>query len=437
MSEVLNLNNIIGVLINSFGYIYIWSKLESKKINFKSFKYYIIHILFAASMMCIHLLISDMIRILLLVLLMVIFCNILFKNSIKNSTLSSFFSQIIMMISELLFAFILTFILRVDVNLLLTSYSLTLFTNIAITIFAILIVKIKYVKKLYDLSLKLISNLNKYNIIIIMAVILISINFMFASVYYYIDLQITLTINTIISIVYLIICFKFLSAQNKFNNINTKYNTTLNSLKEYEDILDAYRVSNHENKNQLLTVRSMIVNKEKGIPEYIDKIIDNKIKDDEKLMFDTNTIPAGGLRAVIYSKMLFMKDNKIDFNLKVGRKVRTVDLIELGDELTLDVCKIVGVFLDNSIEAVNDLKDKNIDINLHADDRYLYIEISNNFEGKIDLSKIDSTGYTSKSGSHGYGLSLVKEIISKNSNLTNERKISKNIFTQQLKIKLK
>ena len=44
-----------------------------------------------------------------------------------------------------------------------------------------------------------------------------------------------------------------------------KYDCTIlvNSCDKYEDILDKYKVSNHENKNQLLTIRNMISDKNK------------------------------------------------------------------------------------------------------------------------------------------------------------------------------
>ena len=437
MAEIFSISNILGGLINSFAYIYIWTKLLSEKIKFNSKRYYIVQILFALSLMLNYLLVDALTRIIFVVIMMSIFCYVLYKKGIQYCIITAFISQIIMMLAEIIFAIFLTVILRMDANDIVQNVAGQLITNLGISLIAILILRFKFIHKIYAYFSKLLNSLSVKQTFVILIVTLISINFIFLAIYYKYNLIYVLVANTLISIFYFIICFKFFGAESRYNNINNKYNTTLNSLREYEDILDVYRVSNHENKNQLLTIRSMIINNDKNIPSYIDKIIDNKIKDDEKLMFDTNKIPAGGLRAVIYSKMLYMKEKNIKFNLKVNRKVRTVELIELGEDLILDICKIVGVFLDNSIEAVESLENKMINIDLSIDDNFLNIEIANNFRGNIDISEIDIKGYTTKEAGHGYGLSLVKEIINKNNKLINERKITGDIFVQKLKIKIK
>ena len=437
MAEIFSISNILGGLINSFAYIYIWTKLLDEKIKLKSKRYCIVQILFALSLMLNYLLVNALTRIIFVVMMMSVFCYILYKKNIQDCIITSFISQIIMMASEIIFAVFLTVILRMDANDIVQNVAGQLITNLGISLIAILISRFNFIHKIYTYFSKLFQSFSAKKTLTILIITLISINFIFVAIYYKYNLFYVLVTNTLISMFYFVICFKFFSAENKYTSITNKYNTTLNSLREYEDILDVYRVSNHENKNQLLTIRSMIINKDKNIPSYIDKIIDNKIKDDEKLMFDTNKIPAGGLRAVIYSKMLYMKENNINFNLKVNRKVRTVELIELGDDLMLDVCKIVGVFLDNAIEAVENLKDKMVNIDLSIDDDFLNIEIANNFEGNIDISELDTKGYTTKSAGHGYGLSLVKEIINKNDKLINERKVTSGVFIQKLKIKIK
>lgn len=435
--EIFSINNIIGALINSFAYIFIWSRLLNKKINFKSYKYYVVQIIFALLMLVNFLFINTIFRVLVIVVIMTIFCYFLFKCNYRISFITSIFSQLTMMISELIFAILAVVVLKIDSNFIVSNLVGKLIANTFISIIAIMACNIKIIQNLYNKIVSSITEIKINSFVIIILATIITINFNFLSVYYHYPLLSIIIGNIAISVIYIFIYYKYLIAETNYSKINDKYNNTLNSLKEYEEILDVYRVSNHENKNQLLMIRNMIIKKEKDIPEYIDKIIDNKIKDDEKLMFDTNKIPAGGLRAVIYSKLLVMKDEKIDFNLIVDRKVRTVDLIELGESLMFDVCRITGVFLDNAIEEVKNKEDKRIFIELFTDEDKLCIKISNNFKGSINIEKIYEKGYTTKSEGHGYGLALVKEIVDKNSKLTNLTSVENDIFTQLLEIKVK
>lgn len=435
--EIFSINNIIGALINSFAYIFIWSRLLDKKIDFKDYKYYIVQVLFAFLMLLNFLFINTIFRVLVIVVIMTIFCYFLFKCNYRISFITSIFSQLTMMISELIFAILAVVVLKIDSNFIVSNLVGKLIANTFISIIAIMACNIKIIQNLYNKIVSSITEIKINSFVIIILATIITINFNFLSVYYHYPLLSIIIGNIAISVIYIFIYYKYLIAETNYSKINDKYNNTLNSLKEYEEILDVYRVSNHENKNQLLMIRNMVIKKEKDIPEYIDKIIDNKIKDDEKLMFDTNKIPAGGLRAVIYSKLLVMKDEKIDFNLIVDRKVRTVDLIELGESLMFDVCRITGVFLDNAIEEVKNKEDKRIFIKLFTDEDKLCIKISNNFKGSINIEKIYEKGYTTKSEGHGYGLALVKEIVDKNSKLTNLTSVENDIFTQLLEIKVK
>ena len=200
-------------------------------------------------------------------------------------------------------------------------------------------------------------------------------------------------------------------------------------------MIDKFRINNHENKNQLLTIRNMT--KDKKTVNYIDKLVDNKINDNERIMHKTSKIPEGGLRATIYSKICLMDKYKIKYNLDVAKDVRTVDLINMNENLMIDVCKILGVFLDNAIEAVKKEKNKLVRIEIYIMDKELCIDISNNFKGNIDFDKLGNSKYTTKGENHGYGLMLVNKILSENSNdLKNEMNINGNIFTQTLKIKM-
>ena len=128
---------------------------------------------------------------------------------------------------------------------------------------------------------------------------------------------------------------------------------------------------------------------------------------------------------------------KIKYKLNISRDVRTTDLINLDEDIILKICKILGVFLDNAIEAVKHLKKKEIFIEIYSLNNYLCIDITNNFKGNLDLDKISNTKYTTKGDGHGYGLTLVNDILSEDNNkLENEKSINRDTFTQTLKIKM-
>ena len=249
---------------------------------------------------------------------------------------------------------------------------------------------------------------------------------------------IVLTTNTMISFIFIFLIFKITKGKKEYEKVNDKYQISITSLKEYETMIDKFRVNNHENKNELLTIRNMIKNKDKKIVEYIDKLVDNKIKDNEKIMYQTSKIPEGGLRATIYSKLCVMDKYKIKYKLDISKDVRTVDLINIDEELILDICKILGVFMDNAIEAAKNIRKKEINIELYVIDDELFIDITNTFKGDIDLTKIGHERHTTKGENHGYGLLLVNKIIKEKSKyLENEKSINGKYFTQTLKIKIK
>ncbi len=249
---------------------------------------------------------------------------------------------------------------------------------------------------------------------------------------------VVLLINTVIIIIFLTFLFKFINIQRTLYKINYKYQTSISSLKEYEVMIDKFRINTHENKNEFLTIRNMIKEGETAetVVKYIDKIIDNKIKDNDKIMKKAAKIPSGGLRATIYSKLCLMDKLKIKYTLNISREVRTTNLIDLDEELVLKICKILGIFLDNAIEAVKKLRKREISIDIYSLENVLCIEITNYFKGKLDLEKFGNIKYTTKGENHGYGLALVHQLLEEEGNLENERTISKDTFTQTLRIKM-
>jgi len=429
-------SNIIGSLAMFVASVYVWKNLYKTNICWSNKRLYLI-----AAFMVFFGLINYFynivfLRIFVLVLFLFLSNKFIFSRNYKETILSTILSEFIICVSDILFGLIVIYILRVDLNSISNFYG-TLFANFFVLVMCIGVSNLKCFGKLYSFLLRIVDKSKKRKVVLFALLSVISLNVLLALIYYKLNTYWLLIINTFMILIYSYVIVKNFETSNKNEIISAKNSSLLLSLHQYEDMVDRQRIDNHENKNQLLIIKSMIDKKDKSVVKYIDTIVKDKKEDDEVLYTRVKTIPSGGLQGIIYQKMLIMKDEKIVFSLDVSRDVRKINLDGLSMDDNYKLCKIIGVFLDNAIEASKEVSDKCIMISLYIDEDDLVIDISNRFSGDIDLSMIDGEGYTTKGDGHGYGLSLVKKILSQTDLFVNERSIKKDVFKQVVKVKIK
>lgn len=375
---------------------------------------------------------------LIMTFLILITINYLFiSRDLKKALVLTVISQMIIALAEVFFVIMGSIFIGEKIDSLVREPIPFIILHICIIFTAFIIIRTKFIYKIYN---SICDNRTK-NFESIAYSLMIIVTMLIATIESHIQMSFTLvlTINTIMAVMFISLVITSSKIKANYNKISNKYETSISSLKEYEVMIDKFRVDTHENKNEFLTIRNMLKDKnnKEQVIKYIDKIVDNKIKDNEKIMKQTAKIPKGGLRATIYSKLCLMDKLKIKYNLNISREIRTTDLINLDEDLVLKICKILGVFLDNAIEALKELKKKEISIEMYTIDNQLCIDITNNFKGTLDLDKIANMKYTTKGNGHGYGLTLVENILNEESEkLENEKSINRDTFTQTLKIKM-
>ena len=423
-------------MFSSLFCIYCWHKLLGIKLKWWDFRFYFALLLLIIFGTVINFCLPQYAKIFFMIILLIGVNYIFFCKDIIKGTIAVVVSELIVMICETLFVLLMFPFYGNEVARLQSTPLGVLIINVLIAVFSFLSLKLSIVYKSYNLLLKTFNNLHN-NMLVFTTIITILVASLFM-IMSWVDLPIYITLffNTVLVIFYIGIVIKLVNTKVNYDKINGKYEMSLVSLREYENIMDQYRITNHENKNQLLTIRNMVKAKDKKLTKYIDTVIEDKIKDNENIFYKTSKIPEGGLRATIYSKLCQIKELEINYVLDISNDVCTVDLINMDDVTVLNVCKIIGVFLDNAIEEVKNLKSKKIDIDIFVMDNKLCIDISNNFGNNLDLSKIDKMGYTTKGSGHGYGLSLVNRILKDDNNLENEKMINHDMFLQRLKIRL-
>ncbi|MBR2833194.1 MAG: GHKL domain-containing protein [Bacilli bacterium] len=435
MTEILDVGIKIlsTILINTFT-VFCWRGCLKDDSSIRKVNNVLLITIVTVAVTIIAVLLDNPVRMLVTYFILILINYILLTKNLKKSLYVVIISELIILFTELSFAILISPFINGNIESFASDPFIFLLLNIYISLISSLFLFFKIPQKVFNIINKSISSIKSNEVLISSIIIILILVISTAESYMKLPISIVLFTNGLMAVIFIVIVIKNNSIKSNYNIINSKYQTSISSLREFENVIDKFRVSTHENKNELLTIRNMI--RDKKVVSYIDKLVGNKIKDNSKIMDKTLKIPDGGLRATIYSKLCLMDDRGINYKLEVSRDVKTVDLIDFDDNTITSMCRILGVFFDNSIQAVMDLDERIIKIDIYLLDSDLYIDISNNFSGSIDLYEISNTNYSSKGKNHGYGLLLVKKLIKENSlKMANETSIDGNMFTQSLIIK--
>ena len=424
---------ILSAVIINIAEVYSYFKISSERINVKDIKLYLCYLLQTSLIILNYTYTTNLMKVACTFIIMVLICKLLFsKKNFIEIFIIVFITEVMIISSEIIFAILISALNNLNSSTLAAIYQGSLFTNCSITIIFIFLLHILRVNKFYKKILKLVSNISKNKIIIFLSFVILCGSVLFYLSYYNTNKFFTLIVNFIITTIYFIIVIMIIKKESSYNKMYSKYVMTLKDLEEYENIINEYRVINHENANQLSSIKGMV--KSKKVHDYIDEILNNKNTKNEFILKQAMLIPAGGLRGLIYSKLVLMKNKNINYYFNIDKRFNSKAMKSISTKTMLNICQIIGVYLDNAIEAVENIKESKIMINIYMEDG-IVIEIINNIDNSLDVSKIDKIGFTTKSGSRGYGLTLVNNILKEDNSITNEREISKNIFKQKIIIK--
>jgi two-component system sensor histidine kinase AgrC len=138
-----------------------------------------------------------------------------------------------------------------------------------------------------------------------------------------------------------------------------------------------------------------------------------------------------GLKGLLSSKII--KASAMNMDIKV-EMVEDIDEISMN---IMDLCRIMGILMDNAIEAASACEYPKVSICIISKNNYILIAVRNNFFGdKPLIHKIYEKGFSTKGNGRGLGLSTVKDMIdTKYDNVLLNTSIEGNMFIQELWIK--
>lgn len=426
----------LPTLISILTALYLEKRILNKSINLNYIKLSLIIFIDIFLFMFNYIYTSGFVRFFCSTIILTCSFSLIFNEKIHRSFNATIIQQLFLFVGELICAIIF---LIFDINILSLSINEGLYLlliNSIILLIAIILCNLKPIKYIYNKIMSYLDQMEGLKKYFLALFLILTLNILITLIYFNEDNFLIIITNTMFVIIYSGIMYSLISEKSENIKFKMQNQMLLDNLNEYEKMLDYQRVSNHENKNQLLVIKGLISKTNKKAIQYIDEVINDSKEDNETLFSKAKRIPAGGLQGLIYQKMLYMQNNNINVQLDVSKSLKKLDFSNISTKTNYDICRMAGIIIDNAIDETVKLENKEIAISLYKDDNLFIIEVSNYFEDLPDLTKINNKGYTTKGKNHGYGLSLLKKIEEENKDIINETKITKDIFSQLIKIQM-
>lgn len=366
--------------------------------------------------------------------IMIIMSNKVFKISFLKSCITIIFDAIIFSVIGTLILLLYISIFSIEANQL-TVIPTHRFLYLIIIYCCIFL--LSFIIKNRGLKFNFIENIDNKNKLIIIANILFGILALIIQsivIFYYTDtlpffitFLSTLTLISYfgLSIYSLTKFFKLIITSQKLESAN-EYNNTLHILH------DNVRGFKHDFDNIVTTIGGYIrTNDMEGLKKYYLQLEDDCQRVNNLYLLNPEIINNDGIYNLLTKKYQEADSKDIKVNMTF-----LLDLSTLKMKI-YEFARILGILLDNAIEASSECEEKIIEITFRNDSknsRQLII-IENTYKNTdIDMEKIFEKGVSGKKDHTGLGLWEVRKIVKKTKNVNLYTTKSDKFFKQQLEI---
>ena len=236
---------------------------------------------------------------------------------------------------------------------------------------------------------------------------------------------VSLLLYFLLSIYSLTRVFKLILTTRKLESAE-EYNNTLRILH------DNVRAFKHDFDNIVTTIGGYIkTNDMKGLEKYYVQLEDDCQRVNNLYLLNPDVVNNDGIYNLLTKKYNEAEDKDIKVNITF-----LLDLSTLKMKI-YEFARILGILLDNAIEASSECNEKIINLTFRNDSknsRQLII-IENTYKDKdVDTEKIFEKGISGKQNHTGLGLWEVRKIVKKNNNINLFTSKNDKYFKQQLEI---
>lgn len=246
-------------------------------------------------------------------------------------------------------------------------------------------------------------------------------------------------INLVIQLSYLLIIsvlsiflIKNIKEENQLKYQNMKQAQFTDYMRSLEQVNKDMQKFRHDYLNILTTISGYIAieDMEQLKTYFNNKIVkvENETLKKNLLMKDLSNLEIIELKGLLTTKLLVSSEKNIHFHIEIPEKIKSIPMD------IIDFSRILGILIDNAIEASEKSEEARINIAFLKTSNSCLFVIENSFEGQVDINRIYQEGFSTKSGNRGYGLKNVMDIKDNYPNLLLNTRLENNNFIQELEL---
>lgn len=211
------------------------------------------------------------------------------------------------------------------------------------------------------------------------------------------------------------------------------YENLRNYMTQIEELYQQLRGFKHDYANIMASMDSYIESKDlEGLKAYYEREIlpvSVKISKGNDAVVKLHNLDILELKSLMSLKLNYALELNIEVSLEITEK------IDRAEMKTLDLVRVMGILLDNAIEACQECENAKIQIALVRMENNVTFIIRNTYlKHEMDYSKIGTAGISSKGKQRGIGLFNIKSILNDYENVFLDTEYGDTFFTQTLQV---
>lgn len=240
------------------------------------------------------------------------------------------------------------------------------------------------------------------------------------------------SITVLLSLVILLLSaftLREMKYKRKLQEIEAYYEYTL----RIESINNEMRKFRHDYVNILTTLSDYIREDDMpGLRKYFDEHIvpmKDKLKTRSIKMNGIEKLKVREIKGLITTKIIQAQEKRIPISIEVPDEIDRIDMN------TVELSRIIGIIVDNAIEASENLEEPLINIAFIDNDESVTFIVMNKCSDDIPkIHELFEQGFSTKGDNRGLGLSTLKELTDSNENVLLDTVIENGYFVQKVEI---